>query len=116
MEIEDLLIEILESFNVPVIRQGSLSDDEDYPETFFTFWNNLTEEGSFYDNENRSEMADYDVNVYSSDPSSVYTFLREAKKKLKQNGFSIPDAGHDVASDVDTHTGRGLNALYIKRL
>lgn len=116
MEIEDLLINILESFGVPVMRQGSLSDDEDYPETFFTFWNNLTGEGAFYDDENYSEFADYDVNVYSSDPNAVYTFLRDAKKKLKQNGFSIANAGHDVASDVDTHTGRGLNALYIKQL
>lgn len=116
MEVEDLLINILESFEVPVIRQGSLSDNEDYPETFFTFWNNLTGESAFYDDESHSELADYDVNIYSSDPSAVYAFLREAKKKLKQNGFSIPDAGHDVASDVDTHTGRGLNALYIKHL
>ena len=34
----DELISLLETFNVPVYRQGSL--DQDYPDTFITFWNN----------------------------------------------------------------------------
>lgn len=108
---EDKLIQILERSGYPVYKQGSLSDDEDYPEAFFTFWNNETIEGALYDNENYSEIGDFDVNFYSSDPEQVYSELNKAKKELKQNGYIITDAGHDIASDEPTHTGRGINVL-----
>lgn len=111
---EDKLIQLLESFGYPVYRQGSISEDESYPETFFTFWNNLSEEGTFYDNESHSEAGDFDVNIYSSNPTLIYTTLKEAKQLLKQNNFIIADSGHDVLSDEQTHTGRGMNVLIIE--
>ena len=111
---EDKLIEILEtSFGFPVIRQGSLGDDEDYYDDFFTYWNNGTNEDGFYDNDNSSEIEDFDVNFYSNNPQNTYDILRQAKKKLKEQGFIIADSGHDVPSDVETHTGRGMNVLFI---
>ena len=109
---EDKLIELLESFGYPVFRQGSLSDEEGYPASFFTFWNNLTEEGTHYDNQSHSETGDFDVNFYSTDPGLIYSKLIEAKKLLKQNGYIITDSGHDVMSDEQTHTGRGINVLF----
>lgn len=111
---EDKLIEILEGFGYPVFRQGSLSDDEGYPDSFFTFWNNITEESAFYDNENHSETGDFDVNFYSTKPDLIYSELQKAKKALKQNKFIIADAGHDVISDEPTHTGRGINVLFLQ--
>ena len=111
---EDKLIQLLESFGYPVYRQGSISEDESYPETFFTFWNNLSEESTFYDNESHSEVGDFDVNLYSTDPTLIYTKLKEAKQLLKQNNFIIADSGHDVLSDEQTHTGRGMNVLIIE--
>lgn len=111
---EDKLIQLLESFGYPVYRQGSISEDESYPETFFTFWNNLSEEGTFYDNESHSEIGDFDVNIYSTNPTLIYTTLKEAKQLLKQNDFIITDSGHDVLSDEQTHTGRGMNVLIIE--
>ena len=47
---EDTLIQLLESFGYPVIRQGSLPADQAYPDTFFTFWNSTEDGQSFYDN------------------------------------------------------------------
>lgn len=44
---EDLLIEILSSFNEPVRLQGSLLSDEPYPDSFFTFWNDESNGDSF---------------------------------------------------------------------
>ena len=110
---EDRLIELLETFGYPVIRQGSLGDSEDYPEHFFTFWNNDSSDDSFYDNDNNSTIYDYDVNFYSCDPSLTYSKLIEAITLLRLHGFIISGDGHDVASDEDTHTGRGVNALYL---
>ena len=51
---EDLLIEILSDFGYPVMLQGSLADDEPYPDNFFTFYNNDSY-SHFYDNNSRNE-------------------------------------------------------------
>lgn len=112
---EDLLIETLESFGFPVRLQGSLLEDEPYPDHFFTFWNRSSEDNTFYDNKEHSTEFEYDVNFYSINPEWVYTKLREAIKKLKSVGFIISGDGYSVASDEPTHDGRGINVLYSRR-
>lgn len=114
MEAEDILIELLERFQYPVIRQGSMDEGEEYPDSFITFWNNGEEENSAYDNVTVSVVYDFDVNTYSNDPEKVYSLLREIRTTLKENGFIIADRGHDIASDTPTHTGRGMNVLYMR--
>ena len=111
---EDNLIDVLEYFSLPVIRQGSLAPDEAYPDTFFTFWNNDEEGQSFYDNETASVVYDFDVNVYSNNPQTTYDLLNNARKMLKENGWIIAERGYDVASDEITHTGRGMRVMYLK--
>lgn len=110
---EDELIGILESLGYPVYRQGCMLTDEEYPPTFLTFWNNTEYENSAYDNKTAGVVYDYDVNVYSNNPDTVYTMLNIVRDNLKANGFIIPDRGHDVASDYATHSGRGLNTIYL---
>lgn len=112
---EDLLIEILESFGYPVMLQGSMSADEKYPNHFFTFWNNSSYDGSYYDNEEHSTVYNYSINFYSIDPALVYTKLREAKAELKKRGFIVSGDGHSVDSDEPTHDGRGIEAIFIRR-
>lgn len=109
---EDKLIEILESFGYPVFLQGSLAENEPYPDNFFTFWNNDSESDSFYDNDENSIVYDYDVNFYSIDAAAVYDVLRQAKKALKKAGFIVSGDGYTVGSDESTHDGRGINVLY----
>lgn len=111
---KELLITLLESFNYPVFLQGSLSENEAYPESFFTFWNNETPDGSHYDNEAINYVWNFDVNFYSIDPGLVNTMLLNAKTLLKQNGFIVGGKGYDVASDEPTHTGRGINVLIVE--
>lgn len=110
---EDNLIELLETFNFPVIRQGSLAPDDQYPSTFFTFWNNDEAGQGFYDNNSTLAVYDFDVNVYSNDPATTYDLLRQARKLLKENNWIIATRGYDVASDEITHTGRGMRVLYL---
>ena len=112
---KDELITLLETFQYPVFLQGSLSKDEAYPESFFTFWNNDSYDNNHYDNEAASYTWSFDVNFYSIDPSLVNSMLLSAKALLKQNGWIISGKGYDVASDEPTHTGRGINALYFER-
>lgn len=116
VDVKLLLINTLtEEFNLPVIQQGSMSMDEDYPESFFTFWNNTTTDAAFYDDTETETIWDFDLNYYSDDPTSVNTMLLEAKTLLKGVGFIVDGSGYDVMSDEKTHTGRGINLLFIER-
>ena len=111
---EDKLIELLETFGYPVYRQGSLSNDATYPDSFFTFWNNQSPDHAFYDNTEYGTEWDFDVNFYSVDPDLTYSKLLEAKTLLKQNGWVVPGKGHDVMSDEPSHSGRGISALFLE--
>ena len=111
---ENLLIEILENFGFPVKLQGSLLPEEVYPDSFFTFWNNSSDGESYYDNEEKSIVYSYDVNFYSTNPELVYTKIREVKSALQNVGFIVSGDGHSVASDEITHTGRGIDVIFIK--
>lgn len=116
VDVKMLLINTLAAeFPYPVIQQGSLSTEDAYPSSFFTFFNNSALDDAFFDNTETETIWDFDLNFYSVDPVLVNTILLQAKQKLKAVGF-IPDgSGHDVISDEHTHTGRGMNLLYIER-
>lgn len=112
---EDLLIQTLETFGYPVRLQGSLLENEPYPDHFFTFWNNSSYGESYYDNDEKSIVFNYDVNFYSIDPELVYSELHEAKERLIGEGFIVSGEGHSVMSDEPTHDGRGIDVLYLRR-
>lgn len=85
---EDQLIQLLETFKYPVIRQGSLSEEEAYPDSFFTFWNNDSPDHAHYDNTEYGTTWDFDVNFYSTDPAKTYSILSVARKSLKEKAGS----------------------------
>lgn len=113
---KDLLIKTLEPIGYPILQQGSLEENEPYPESFFTFWNNNTYDDKFYDNKEHAIIWDFDLNFYSIDPALVNKQLIEAKKLLKQKGFIVSGKGYDIASDEPTHIGRGINVIKIENL
>ena len=111
---KDILIETLErETGYPVYLQGSLSDDDAYPESFWTFWNDDTDYESYYDNGSTRTVYYFDLNFYSSDTERVNTIFKEIKPALEAVGFSLDGAGHDVVSDEKTHTGRGESIMYL---
>lgn len=116
MDVKQLLIDTIASFNYPVYQQGSLSNDEGYPDSFFTYFNNSTNDDAFFDNNETRTIWDFDLNIYSLDPSVVNNTLAQAKPLLKAAGFIVNGVGYDVLSDEQTHTGRGINILYIERI
>lgn len=117
MDVKQLLIDTLENaFNYPVILQGSLSEDDEYDDSFFTFFNNDTIDDAFFDNNETQTIWDFDLNFYSNDPTLVNSVLVEAKALLKAQGFIIDGVGYDVLSDEPTHTGRGINVTYIQKV
>lgn len=111
---KNVLIQTLEPLGFPIFQQGSLGDDEQYPDTFFTFWNNNADGKTYYDDEEHNYIWDFDLNIYSTNPDIVNSELLEVKKLLKKKGFIINGKGHDVMSDEPTHTGRGINVKKIE--
>lgn len=112
---EDRLINILSAFGYPVRRQGTLSPTELYPPSFFTFWNDLSEDLSHYDNDAISYTWRYSVYFYSASPDLVATIPIEAIKAFKSAGWIINGRGYDVPSDEITHTGRAFDCIYVER-
>lgn len=112
---KDRLIELLETFGYPVLQQGSMSDEEEYPMTFITYWNNETPQGMFYDNRSHKTDWDFDVNIYTCDVLKLDDKLNEIIDLLQANGFVVDSNGYDVMSDEKTHVGRGVNVIYAER-
>ena len=112
---KDALISILETFGYPVRLQGSLAPDESYPESFFTFWNNDSNDACHYDNLTQAWVWDFTVCFYSTDPTVTNTLLESARQLLYAAGWIMSGKGYDVASDEPTHTGRGIDVMYRQR-
>lgn len=117
VNVKQLLLDTLDgAFHLPIYLQGSLSIDDAYPDSFFTFWNNDTNDAAFYDNNESETIWNLDLNFYSNDPDLVNTIFLEAKPLLKAAGFIVNGSGYDVISDEPTHTGRGMNLIYIMKV
>lgn len=104
----DELIELLESFNYEVVRQGSYSDQSEYPDTFITYWNPATPDHSYYDNNNYGIEWNVDIYIYSTSIDTAYSLTASIRALLKESGWSVPSAGFDIGSDSPSHVGRGL--------
>ena len=112
---EDELITLLESLGYGVYRQGSFDENQKYPDSFFTFWNTGSPDHSHYDDEDYLAEWEFDVNFYSVDPELTYSVLASARALLKENKWIVPSRGYDVYSDENTHTGRGMQAIFLGR-
>lgn len=110
---EELLIELVSSLGYPIFRQGSLTENEAYPPTFFTYWNNTSNNHSAYDNDTVIMQYDYDLNLYSNDTDKCFDVLKQATNILKQNNFIVTQFPFDLYSDEITHIGRGINVSYL---
>lgn len=108
------LIELLETICPTVMEQGSLAPAAPYPDRFFTFWNPSTEDQKHYDNNPIGCTWTVEVNFYGRDPVDVFNTLEQARTAMKASGWIISGKGYAVASDVNTHTGRGFTGYYLE--
>lgn len=116
MDVLHTLYEAIAGFGYPVYLQGSMADDEPYPASFFTYYNNSSTGALYYDNGESAVVWDFDVNAYSDNPDTAQTMLMQVRDALRALGFVSVGAGYDIISDEPTHTGRGINATYIERV
>lgn len=103
--IKNDLVVLLETLNYPVFLQGSLNPDEQYPDSFFTFWNFSTPEAAFYDDAANRAVWGFWIYFYSIDPMLVEQIPETARQLLKQNGYILQGKPNDISVDRPTHTG-----------
>lgn len=111
---KDLLIKTLCGFGYDVILQGSMADDEPYPESFITFFTDGSTEQDFFDGVPHGVQWRYSVIFYTSNPELMSTVPMEIYRALKAAGFVPQGRGHDIPSDEPTHTGWVNEYLYLE--
>lgn len=110
---KEKLIQILETFCPDnVYLQGTLNSDEAYPAKFITFFVTDSNFDAFYNND--ANRIDWYVSVmfYSSNPAEVLTIPPQIIRALKAVGFIPQNAGLDIISGVQTHTGWAMEFIY----
>lgn len=108
------LEEAFEEVGLEYARQGSYTDESQYPESFFTFWNAGTPEGGFYDDKAHKAVWIWYVYFYTKDASLLYSKLEDLITILKEKGFIIEGKGQDVASGSPDYSGRYIKIKYIE--
>ena len=106
------LIDILSILGYPVFLQGSLNPNENYPDSFFTYWVFQAPETSHYDNQPSGCDWGFWIYFYSNDPKLVMDEPLRAKMLLRADGFVFEGKAIDANSDVETHTGSMLTCYY----
>lgn len=115
MTVKEILIQQLNTFGYPVYLQGSINENESYPDTFITFWTDDSYDGSHYDNNSVSYVWNFSVILYSNAPTLLNTKPEQIRVNLKQAGFIPQGKGRDIPSDEPTHTGWAMEFLYLEK-
>lgn len=114
VNIRDKITEVLDGFKLPYFLQGTLADDEPYPESFITFLVYQAENDGNFDDEPTRQNYYISVMYYDSDPDKVETYPRQTiLPAMKEAGFIPEGVGTDVLSDEPTHTGKALDFVFI---
>lgn len=113
LTVKETFIEIAENYCPDnVFLQGSLNPEIPYPETFITFFITSSEFNSFYNNDANRIDWEIAVMIYSTNPDTIDTISKGIIKDCKAAGFIPQNAGNDIPSDVETHTGWALDLIY----
>lgn len=108
------LEEVFEAIGLEYARQGSYTDESEYPESFFTFWNADTPEAGFYDDEAHKAVWVWYVYFYTKDPSLIYSKPDQFIKIAKEKGFIPQGKPKDLASGSPDYFGRYVQLKYIE--
>lgn len=110
---KELIISTLETlYPDNVYLQGTLNEDEAYPESFITFYITNSDDKTFYDDDSHSCEWDISVIFYSSNPQLVETEPIRIRQAMKAAGFIPQGKGNDIPSDRISHTGWAMEFYY----
>ena len=109
------LVELLHTFGFPVFRQGSINPAEPYPDSFFTYWINASDDTGFYSGSPFNAIMTIWIYFYSTDFRTVETISESARELLRERGYIVQGKPTDAYSDVPTHTGVMFTAYSFER-
>lgn len=112
---KEKLITELKKFGYPVFLQGTLNAEQDYPETFITYWTDDVTDNAHYDDDTTSYAWDFSVILYSNmDAALLQSKAEEIRKALKQAGFIPQGKGRDIPSDEPDWTGWAMDFYIVE--
>lgn len=114
--LEQAFEEIYEETGRPYSRQGSYGDDEELPETFYTFWNQSSELDGWYGNKASKRIWEWNIFYYTSNPELIYSGLDDFLNKAKSLGFIIKDSGRDITTGEVGYYGRFTTISFVEIL
>lgn len=107
---KEKLIAILECFCPDnVYLQGTLNDEEDFPQDFITFFVSDTGDLEYFDNALVGEAWHFSVIYYSNDPAKVNSVPFTISAALKNAGFIPEGKGRDIFSNKAGYTGWAMD-------
>lgn len=109
------LNEILEETGLEVYRQGSMMENEEYPDCFMTWWK-YDEDEIYYDNRKVKVVHKYWVYVYANDPERLEETKKNIREKLEKEGIVIKKGFINVASDEQTHIGEMITVCLCEKM
>lgn len=115
MTVKALLTNMLDSLGYPVFLQGSILPEQEYPDSFITFFTLSSDDKEHFDNEVSAWSWLFQVAFYSADPELVESVPATIRKTLKNAGFIPQGKGIDILSDEPTHTGWVQEFYFIER-
>lgn len=114
-KLEKVLTKFEEQEGLPYYRQGSLTEGEELPSSFITFWNSSTPESAFYDNDPHSAIWTWQIYIYTNDPSKLYTLADSFLELAREEGFVRQGKANDIASSIESYVGRFFTLKFIEK-
>jgi hypothetical protein len=114
MIVKDNLITLLETFEIPVILQGTLAPDESFPDDFITFETVDSDTPQAFDNDDGVTVWTFNVNYYSNNPDKVANVPGEIRRTLKAAGFIPQGKGNDLITNEPNFTGWAMEFQFIE--
>ena len=108
------LFNLFEEMGYEYFRQGSLSD-EDYLDSFFTFWNYDTPNLKHRDNVSKVFGEYVMVYFYTNDPVKIYSVMDDFITRAKQKGFIVDGRANDTPADKENYFGRLVSIKIIRK-
>lgn len=108
----ETLEKIFDEIGLPYFRQGSFSETDKLPDSFFTFWNVATLDNSYYNNNNIRTIYEWAIYFYTNNANIIYSKMNEFINLAKENGFIIDGNGNDINSNEVNYFGRYVLITY----
>lgn len=100
------LYNILTTNGLPAYVTGTYPLEQEYPDSFYTFFNQRSDTNSL-DNDEIAITYVYTINFYTNNPDILENEVAEIRKSLRNNGYAV-SGPYDVKSDEKTHFGKGF--------